>query len=549
MEKKYVVVPIILILIVLVWIGSCGTFAATTPDKSNREVPTKFGLSGLYTLLGTETPAPWEFSIGVYVDYSRLDLPEDPRKPELTEVRLGAALGLIPRFQIGVSVPALDLFLPTTNGIPEFSESGIGDITVSGKYRILNETGGIPAIALYGLVSFPNGDEKIGLGSGSTDYTLGGILTKHVGPLSLYGNVGFFISGYKAGDPNPLLRSLQDSLVYGAGLDFSLVGGNKVNLFAEATFLHEFGSEEEDQVVNLLGIPVEDKVDNPGQLNVGIHLGLSESFVLTGGGGFKLVNENAVPEAPNWRVFGGLTYSFMRKPDTRIAQVPPPTPAPPPTQVIPVEPPLVNRCPEITAVTLSASEILGNERIKISAKATDADNNPLTYQWTATGGEIVGSGGEVIWTAPDCRTIGGPSATYTLTVTVSDAQCPVTQSRTIVVRCERILEGKLPFDKGSARLNNLAKAALDNIAIVLKKFPDQDILIEGHTDAAGSETANKQMGLRRAESVRNYLITRHGIEPRRIRIESLGSTRAIASNDTEEGRRQNRRVEIYRLIK
>lgn len=549
MEKKYAVVLIIPILIALVGFGSRSMLTAATSDKNSRDVPTKFGLSGLYTLFGTETPDPWEFSLGVYVDYSRLDLPEDPRKPELTEVRFGAALGLIPRFQLGVSVPALDLFLPATNGIPEFSDSGIGDITVSGKYRVINEAGGIPAIALYGLVSFPNGDEKIGLGSGSTDFTLGGILTKHIGPINLYGNVGFFISGYKAGDPNPLLHSFQDSLVYGAGLDFSVAEGNKVNLFAEATFLHEFGTEEEDQVVNLLGIPVEDKVDNPGQLNLGIQLGLSESFVLTGGGGFKIVDANAVPEAPNWRVFGGITYSFKRKPDTRMAQLPPPTPAPPPTQVIPVEPPLVNRCPEITEVTLSAAEISGNERIKISAKATDADNNPLTYQWKATGGEIVGSGGEVIWTAPDCRTIEGPSATYTITVTVSDAQCPVTQTRTIMVRCEKILEGKLPFDKGSARLNNIAKAALDNIAIVLKKFPDQGILIEGHTDSVGNEAANRQMGLRRAESVRNYLITRHGIESKRISIESLGSTRAIAPNDTEEGRRQNRRVEIYRLQK
>jgi len=552
MGKRYSAVPGILVLLAFALLSSHATLAAIASDESRWEAPTRYGLSGLYTLFGTDTPEPWSFSLGVYVDYSRFTLPADPREPELTEVRFGAAVGILRRLQLAVSVPALDLFLPESQGISEFSDSGIGDVLLSGKYRVLDEASGVPAIALYGTVSFPTGDEEIGLGSGTTDFTLGGILTKHVGTLNLYGNIGYFVSGYEAGDPNPLFRSLQNSLVYGAGLDIPLLGGGRaVDLFTEATFVSEFGDEAEDVILNFLGVPVEDDVDNAGQINIGVRLGFSQSFAVTGGGGFKIIGEQEVPEAPSWRVFGGLTYTFVRRPEAAISQLPIPTPGPgptpPPTRVIPVEPSIINRCPEITDVTLSATEIVGKERVAVSAKATDADNNPLTYQWSATGGEIIGTGNNVIWIAPDCKTIGSASASYDITVTVNDGQCPVTQTRTITVNCERILEGKIPFDKGSARLNNIAKAALDNIATVLKKLPDQNILVEGHTDATGSEAANKQMALKRAESVRAYLISRHGIEPRRITVESLGSTRPAAPNDAEEGRRLNRRAEIYRI--
>jgi outer membrane protein OmpA-like peptidoglycan-associated protein len=66
---------------------------------------------------------------------------------------------------------------------------------------------------------------------------------------------------------------------------------------------------------------------------------------------------------------------------------------------------------------------------------------------------------------------------------------------------------------------------------------------EGHTDAIGSDAYNQSLSERRAEAVRRYLIN-GGITPERIRTEGFGESRPVASNETDEGRAQNRRVEL-----
>ena len=69
------------------------------------------------------------------------------------------------------------------------------------------------------------------------------------------------------------------------------------------------------------------------------------------------------------------------------------------------------------------------------------------------------------------------------------------------------------------------------------------IKVHGYTDSTGSESYNTWLSTRRAERVKEYVI-RHGVEPRRIRIEAFGACCFEASNDTPEGRASNRRVEI-----
>jgi OOP family OmpA-OmpF porin len=70
------------------------------------------------------------------------------------------------------------------------------------------------------------------------------------------------------------------------------------------------------------------------------------------------------------------------------------------------------------------------------------------------------------------------------------------------------------------------------------------VRVEGHTDSLGSEEYNQNLGRRRAETVRNYLV-RGGVAPQRITVRSYGETRPIATNDTDEGRQLNRRVELH----
>ncbi|MGQ3210187.1 MAG: OmpA family protein [Shinella sp.] len=84
---------------------------------------------------------------------------------------------------------------------------------------------------------------------------------------------------------------------------------------------------------------------------------------------------------------------------------------------------------------------------------------------------------------------------------------------------------------------------LDSVAIVLRKFDRTLIDVDGHTDSVGNAGYNLDLSNRRANSVANYLASR-GVDPRRMSAIGYGLERPIASNATEAGRAQNRRVEI-----
>jgi outer membrane protein OmpA-like peptidoglycan-associated protein len=99
------------------------------------------------------------------------------------------------------------------------------------------------------------------------------------------------------------------------------------------------------------------------------------------------------------------------------------------------------------------------------------------------------------------------------------------------------------FDVGKSAVKPDAQTNLQNLSTILNKYEDTEILVEGHTDATGSEDSNMDLSLRRAQSVSNYLQTQQ-VMPTRLHIQGYGETQPIASNETAEGRQQNRRVEI-----
>ena len=109
---------------------------------------------------------------------------------------------------------------------------------------------------------------------------------------------------------------------------------------------------------------------------------------------------------------------------------------------------------------------------------------------------------------------------------------------------------KVTFDSGilfatnKADLSATSKASLKDFATKMADLPDTDITIYGHTDNTGSDAVNERLSLQRAESVEKYLKT-CGIEKGRMYAEGKSYSMPVASNDTKEGRAQNRRVEIY----
>jgi len=84
---------------------------------------------------------------------------------------------------------------------------------------------------------------------------------------------------------------------------------------------------------------------------------------------------------------------------------------------------------------------------------------------------------------------------------------------------------------------------LDNVASTLNEYNQTVIEVAGHTDSVGSDSYNQQLSVQRANSVAAYLSSK-GIMQQRMITVGAGETRPVASNDTEAGRAQNRRVEI-----
>ena len=108
----------------------------------------------------------------------------------------------------------------------------------------------------------------------------------------------------------------------------------------------------------------------------------------------------------------------------------------------------------------------------------------------------------------------------------------------VVEFSEKILFG---FDKSN--LNNSAENNLNKLSNILKKYPDTDIEIQGHTDNVGTDDYNESLSRRRASSVQSYLVSR-GIASGRMKIVGYGESAPKYSNDSESARAQNRRVEF-----
>ncbi len=109
-----------------------------------------------------------------------------------------------------------------------------------------------------------------------------------------------------------------------------------------------------------------------------------------------------------------------------------------------------------------------------------------------------------------------------------------------------ITMGDVLFDTGKATLSSAANRNIDTLADFLRRHPTRNLLIEGHTDSVGSDQLNMTLSAQRAEAAKMALVAK-GVGSERIFTKGYGKMYPIATNDTGEGRRQNRRVEVVVL--
>ena len=88
------------------------------------------------------------------------------------------------------------------------------------------------------------------------------------------------------------------------------------------------------------------------------------------------------------------------------------------------------------------------------------------------------------------------------------------------------------------------KSVLDDVGRFLQKYPQNAVMVRGHTDSQGSSAVNEAVSEKRSQKVREYLVANQNIDPNRITAQGLGPTQPVAANTTEAGRTLNRRVEI-----
>ena len=167
----------------------------------------------------------------------------------------------------------------------------------------------------------------------------------------------------------------------------------------------------------------------------------------------------------------------------------------------------------------------------------------------AAAGAIVGrtAGNTAVGTAVGA-TVGG--VTGAIIGNKMDKQAEEMKAKVPEATVERVGEGivvELPnnilFGFDSFDLSAEAKGNLDKMMTVFTSYPDTDIEVQGHTDSSGAESYNQTLSERRANAVTSYLLGK-GIASARIKTVGYGETSPKYSNDSAEGRAQNRRVEF-----
>jgi len=217
--------------------------------------------------------------------------------------------------------------------------------------------------------------------------------------------------------------------------------------------------------------------------------------------------------------------------------VPPPPPPPPP----PPAPVQQNRPPTVKAQCDPCTVEVGKSST-VSADARDPDGDVLTYRWTAPTGTLANpSERQTLWTAPM------QEGTVPVTVTVNDGKGG-TASDTVNIQVTRppvrsytFEDVHFDFDRYSLRPE--ATRVLDEAINAMKQDSTLRITIEGHTCNIGTAEYNLALGERRANSVRDYLVS-NGIGTNRLQTVSYGEERPKYDNSREETRRLNRRAAL-----
>ena len=200
---------------------------------------------------------------------------------------------------------------------------------------------------------------------------------------------------------------------------------------------------------------------------------------------------------------------------------------------------------------LLASAVLATSA---GAQVKAADGGKTIDNWQNGTGELVWKNGtnELCWrdanwtpatAAEGCDGALTQAAAATPAAPAATPAAPAPAAKPAVAASKVTYAADAFFDFDKAVLKPEGKAKLDDLVGKIKGINLEVIIAVGHTDSVGSDAYNQKLSVRRAESVKAYLVSK-GIEKNRVYTEGKGEKQPVADNKTKEGRAKNRRVEI-----
>jgi outer membrane protein OmpA-like peptidoglycan-associated protein len=420
-----------------------------------------------------------------------------------------------------------------------WSGNQLGDLWIGAKINLMSQWRGHgAAFALRGLVKVPTAkDDEEGVGTGKPDFAFDAVLSKEVNErVEVSGFGGVIVRG------KPDDVGLSNGFRYGFGV--GVPSRRSLRLTAE---LH--GEAYFDDTLEfsrtLVGVdgslpPVLTNLDSPFNASIGLTYQHSGGFFAGAGLNWRIQMDGR-NEFGSFEDETGDSLGFQLRlgyhPGVRAFAPPAPPPPPPPPP-----PPAPEHTLSVEA-QCNPCEVIVGETSMVTAIPQSSIGCVVTYAWSAPSGTFADrTAKETKWTAPM------QPGTVPVTVTVTCPQDGKTASDDVNIRViqrpiKEIVIEDVHFDFDRYSLRPEATRALDEAVSALQQVPGATVQIEGHTCNIGTAEYNLALGDRRANSVRDYLVSR-GINADRLRTTSYGEERPKHDNAREETRRLNRRAAL-----
>jgi outer membrane protein OmpA-like peptidoglycan-associated protein len=500
----------------------------TTIDGKEYEVrpatPTYDGDTGLFHLSSAYTLPKGKVAFSLFRD----NLDRDPKDVDISIHGLNFAIGATSKLEVFANAGLQNrvntdaIFQPgfvndypfagSATTYPRW-QTGFGDIKLGAKYKFLDDyMGDGLGLALKAYVKVGTADEAKGLGTGKTAFGADLIASKTLGyKADLHASIGYQMNS----DPDNI--DLGNALKWGFGLN--VPSCRYFQLQAEVT-----GSVYSDTTP---------KQTNPVDLVVGPVFWIKPGIFIRPAFSYNLnFDDRGLGSGSASK--SGRQISIGYHPGTACCEIytpPPPKPAP------------ENRPPTVKC-DVERSTLLPGETVRCRATGSDPDGDTLSYSWTASAGRVTGTGAEA--TFDSTGVASGTSVSVTVTATdgrggTASSTCTVLV-KDVVRKPETFTCLSGGFPRNLARLNNVDKACLDDVASRLKADPGSRIIIVGHADKG--ERYTDVIGKKRAEAVKAYLVKERGVDESRVVTKSAGAGKQLDLGTTALAHAKNRRVEV-----